>query len=217
MSHPKMLWLPKDQWEAPRVVVGGGELSGKAPLAGLFSGGALAGVGIALPRHIHPLPLPTHSLCAAGFWPSPCLLSDGAGAQPASVLASEPAICSVRSAELAGEVELLDMTVAPGLASPASEVSDRSAQAEMPKVKHVDPRELGNNHGRGTRAVESSPDSDSQQGTGLPGSTNADQEEDQSGSKSTAKSSRDTEFDSPPGSVADQRAQQPSKVETRDR
>ena len=42
MSQPKMEWLPKDQWEAPRVAAGGDDLSGKAPLAGLFSGPAFA-------------------------------------------------------------------------------------------------------------------------------------------------------------------------------
>lgn len=41
MSLPKMHWLPKDEWVAPRVGVGSEELSGEAPLAGLFSGDAL--------------------------------------------------------------------------------------------------------------------------------------------------------------------------------
>ena len=42
MSLPKMHWLPKDQWQTPRDVTGVDELNGKAPLAGLFSGGVLA-------------------------------------------------------------------------------------------------------------------------------------------------------------------------------
>ena len=41
MSLPKMHWLPKEQWGTPRAGAGSEELSGKAPLAGLFSGEAL--------------------------------------------------------------------------------------------------------------------------------------------------------------------------------
>ncbi len=64
MSLPKMHWLPKDQWEAPRAVTGVDELSGKAPLSGLFSGEALAAMivhgslGVLFGSKAHPhLPL----------------------------------------------------------------------------------------------------------------------------------------------------------------
>ena len=160
------------------------------------------------------LPLPTQSLCAAGFWPSPCLLSDGAGADPASVLVSEPAGCSVQSAELSDEVELLNMSVTPGLVSPASDLSDRSAQAGRPEL---DPCEMGNSHGRGTQAIELYLGSDTQQGVGLPGGTKAEHEEDQSGSKSDARRSGGGEYGGHPDDLADQRARQPSRVENRDR
>ena len=120
----------------------------------------------------------------------------------------------MQSVELACEVELLNNPAAPGLPSPASELSDGSAQAGMPGVKRVEPSDLGKNHGRGTRELAPSRDRGSQRGTGLPGSSNPEQEEEQPGSKALAKRKRDDADDSSPDNPAKQGAPQPSRAET---
>ncbi len=223
MSLPKMHWLPKDQWEAPRAVTGVDELSGKAPLAGLFSGEALAAMIVHANLGVlfqlqstsisSPLLAPFDSIhMSAGFWPTPCLLPDGVGPDSASLLASE----SARPAELEGEAELFDVAVAPGLASPASQLSDGSPKAEVPAAEQSDPSEHKRNHGRGVQARDPSPRSNTQQGATLPGSTKPKQNEEQARSEA-AKRKRDGAYEGTPDKPADQRPAQHPRAESHDR